>query len=422
MLNQDQQRFYDLIISGQYNQVLLTGEAGTGKTFTLTSALSELHRMGWRVLLCAPTHLAKLNLKEKLDDDVREFIPTKTVASLLKQFGFIGTTGDTTFTNPVVEDLSTKYDVIAIDECSMLGEAAFQALQLCNVRIIYTGDFAQLPVVMSKKSTMEQCVNLIRVHFTEQMRQLGVIHVAAELCRDAVVFPKESVADDNSEVIVHETLNKLIARYIGDLISDPRGMDAPLHYRFLTHRNATCDLVNSLTRDQFVGANVPFVVGEKVLVGQTIHGAPVVNGEVFTVDDVIEDLALPQVYNHPWRSYRILPRNGSKYINVVAPEDLHMVSARREFLRDRIKLALNNRDEDSYQLYHQEAVFIQKRWIKCTYPYAMTIHKSQGQTIENVYVNTQELSKAPHRRALLYVALSRASKSLHVAKVDYIIK
>ena len=220
MLNHLQQRFYDLVISNQYNQILLTGEAGTCKTFTLTSALSELHRMGRRVLLCAPTHLAKLNLKKKLDDDVREAVPTRTVASLLKQFGFIGTTGDTTFTNPVVEDLSSKYDIIAIDECSMLGEAAFQALQLCNVRIIYTGDFAQLPVVMSKKSTMEQCVNLIRVHFDVQMRQPGVIHAAAELCRDAVVFPQQSVADEDSSIIVHDNTNKLIASYIGGLMAD----------------------------------------------------------------------------------------------------------------------------------------------------------------------------------------------------------
>jgi hypothetical protein len=417
MLNHLQQRFYDLIISGQYNQVLLTGEAGTGKTFTLTSALSELHRMGWRVLLCAPTHLAKLNLKEKLDDDVREFIPTKTVASLLKQFGFIGTTGDTTFTNPVVEDLSTKYDVIAIDECSMLGEAAFQALQLCNVRIIYTGDFAQLPVVMSKKSTMEQCVNLIRVHFTEQMRQLGVIHAAAELCRNAVVFPQHSVSDDDSSIVVHDNTNKLIAAYIGNLMADERGMDAPEFHRFLTHRNATCDLVNTIAREQFVDADVPFVVGERVLVGQTVHGSGVVNGEMFVVSDVIEDLVYPQVYNHPWRSYQILPRGGSKYIRVVAPADLHTVTARRDFLRDRINLDLHNKDEDAYQQYHQEAVFIQKKWTKVTYPYASTVHKSQGLTIERVYVNTQELSKAPHKRALLYVALSRASKELHVVKV-----
>lgn len=417
MLNYNQQRFYDLIISGQYHQVLLTGEAGTGKTFTLTSALSELYRMGQRVLLCAPTHLAKLNLKLKLDDDVRPFVPTKTVASLLKQFGFIGTTGDTTFTNPVVEDLSSQWDVIAIDECSMVSEAAFQALQLCNCKIIYTGDFAQLPVVMSKKSTMEQCVNLIRVHFDEQMRQPGVIHTAAERCRDAVVFPTESVADDDSEIIVHETLSKMIATYIGNLISDERGKDAPIHHRFLTHRNATCDLVNSIAREQFVGANVPFVVGEKILVSQTMHGAPVINGEVFTVSDVREDLAYPQIYNHPWRSYEVLPEGGSKYIRVIAPEDLYMVTERRDFLRERIKLALHHRDEDAYQEYHQEAVFIQKKWLKVTYPYAMTIHKSQGQTIENVYVNTPEVYRASGKRALLYVALSRASKSLHTVRV-----
>jgi len=50
-------------------------------------------------------------------------------------------------------------------------------------------------------------------------------------------------------------------------------------------------------------------------------------------------------------------------------------------------------------------------------PYSVTTHKSQGSTIENVYLNTLSFAQAPNRRALLYVGISRASHSLHVVKV-----
>jgi hypothetical protein len=48
----------------------------------------------------------------------------------------------------------------------------------------------------------------------------------------------------------------------------------------------------------------------------------------------------------------------------------------------------------------------------------MTVHKSQGQTIEHTYVDTQSFAKASNKRALLYVGLSRASKALHTVIVE----
>lgn len=60
---------------------------------------------------------------------------------------------------------------------------------------------------------------------------------------------------------------------------------------------------------------------------------------------------------------------------------------------------------------------IRSQWIPVQYPWAVTTHKSQGSTIENVYLNTFSFAQAPNRRALLYVGISRASKSLHTVRV-----
>ena len=406
-----------MVLGLSFRQVLLTGEAGTGKTYTLTKVLSELHRQGVRVLLCAPTHMARINLIEKLDEDVREFVQTKTVASLLKQFGFLNAYGETNFKQPEANDFSHKWDVIAIDECSMLGEAAYQALKVCGSKVIYTGDFAQLPVVMSKKSTMLDDDELQHVHLTEQMRQQGVVHQIAEKNREELYIPTESASCDQTALFVHNNLTKLLARYVGNLMEDDRGMDAPLYHRFISHRNATCEFVNNFVRNEFLETEEPFVENEKLLICYTTPVAA--NGELATISDVQEETASLSLYNHKWRSYevQITTRRGSCYIKVIPPTDQKLVKERLEQLKEIIKLAMQTNNRDAYKQAYDEVRYIRTIWTPVNYPYAVTAHKSQGQTIENVYVNTLELSKAPHKRALTYVAFSRASKELHTVKV-----
>lgn len=417
MFNAQQDRFFNTILTGNFQQILLTGEAGTGKTFVLTKVLSELHRQGVRVLLCAPTHMARINLIEKLDEDVREFVQTKTVASLLKQFGFLNVYGETNFVAPEAQDFRDKWDVIAIDECSMLSEDAYQALKVCGSKVIYTGDFAQLPVVMSKKSSMLDDTDLVHVHLTEQMRQQGVVHKIAEQNREAIFIPTESAECDQTKVLVHKSLQQLLANYVGNLMEDERGSDAPLHHRFITHRNATVEFVNNFVREQFIDSTEPFVQGEKLLICYTTPVAA--NGEVATVIDVSVEESLTQVYDHQWRSYNVAikTKRGECYIRCIPPQDKELVENRLEALKETIKLAMATNNRDAYKEAFEEVKFIRNIWVPVNYPYAVTAHKSQGQTIENVYVNTLELSKAPHKRALTYVAFSRASKVLHTVKV-----
>lgn len=407
-----------MIITGKFQQVLLTGEAGTGKTYTLTKILSELHRRGARVLLCAPTHMARLNLAAKLDDDVRHEIQTKTIASLLRQFGFMNAYGETQFAAPEPQNFSHKWDIIAIDECSMISEDAFQALKVCGCRVIYTGDFAQLPVVMSKKSTLQTDETLQRVHLTEQMRQQGVVHKLAEQNRHQVVMPTQSDRCDHTAIHVHHSLNALVATYLNNLLQDDRGVNAPLYHRFITHRNATVDQINTFVRNEFLThQNQPFVVNEKLLVCYTTPVAA--NGEIANVVSVEKDTKMTTVYNHAWRSFLIdiQTNRGTCFIRVIPPQDRNLMESRLEELKEIIKLSLRSKNQDAYKQAYEEIKFIRETWIPVNYPYAITAHKAQGATIENVYVNTVEMARAPHKRALTYVAFSRAAKELHTVKV-----
>ncbi len=69
--------------------------------------------------------------------------------------------------------------------------------------------------------------------------------------------------------------------------------------------------------------------------------------------------------------------------------------------------------EEDWKAYFE----VKQRWGDVRFPYAMTVHKSQGSTLEHVFVDVTNFNKCrdfPTYRRLLYVAASRASVHLHL--------
>jgi hypothetical protein len=423
-LNTAQQTFFNKVISLNFSKILLTGEAGCGKTYVLTQALAELHRQGVKVLLCAPTHLARVNLQAKMPDDVRHEMPTSTVASLLSRHGFNTGDGSTGFTRPKADRVA-NWQVIAIDEVSMLGKVEYDVLKETGAKIIFTGDFAQLPTVMQRKSMMQDDSDLEQFHLDEQMRQHGVIHQVAEANREAVYFPEESMSDDTGSVTVHKSNSEMIERMISDILADERGVNAHDQYRFITQTNKSVHEVGAFVRDMVIAhemgaqtAKNAFAKGELLLSYETTPAC--YNGEVVKVLEVVEDPNNMSTQRFPWTSYRLLieGNRGECYVQAIDPKQYHLVDEMIEDLQEKLKYAQKQRAFDQVKSYAAEIEHIKFYWTKLLYPFAITCHKSQGMTIESVYVDTNSFAKASNKRALLYVGLSRASKALHTVQVE----
>lgn len=423
MLNTVQQEFFNKVTTGNFTKILLTGEAGCGKTYVLTQALAELYRQGKNVLLCAPTHLARINLLDKMPEDVRPFIPTATVASVLSRFGFNIGDGNIGFSAPKGDQLNS-WEVIAIDEVSMLSEKDYEVLKASSAKIVFTGDFAQLPTIMQKGSGMADDIELEQIHLDEQMRQQGVIHEIAERNRTEVYFPEKSVSDDESSVNVHGSLTSLLQSMVENIVADPRGMVAHPQYRLITFTNKKVYEISQFIRDTVLAAldldySNPFAPGESLLSYSTTAAA--YNGEVVRVLDSTSDPYHTISPQRPWTSYRVLvegPTGSSTWVQCTAPSDYAKIQTRLEELTMLIREAQKHRAHDAANAYLEEVEYIRNYWAKLLYPFAITCHKSQGSTIENVYVDTESFAKAPNKRALLYVGLSRASKSLHTVLVE----
>ena len=126
-------------LAAQGGILLLTGGPGTGKTTTVNAILSLYEALYDRVALCAPTGRAAKRLSEL----------TGHAASTIHRLLEVDySSGNVRFIHN--EKNLLKYDVIILDEMSMVDVKLFQALLAAaryHCRIIMVGDADQLPSV-----------------------------------------------------------------------------------------------------------------------------------------------------------------------------------------------------------------------------------------------------------------------------------
>lgn len=406
-LNQLQEQFYNRVVDLDFGKIILRANAGCGKTYVLTEAAAQLHRDGYRVLLCAPTHLARVNLLNKMPEDVRDFIETKTVASLLKRFGWTTDEGQLAFSAPTPEKLN-DYDIIFVDEYSMISSRDADALLSSKTKIVFSGDDAQLAPVLASKADFSD-VEVFEL--TEQMRQGGVIFEAAEACREQIVYPSESIGP----LTVHETTDDALQDFLSALsVLEPE--DA-LNYRWLAQKNEEVVNVGEMARD--VVYNSPaddFIAGEYILLYDTCSAG--YNGQVVKV---IESQPFTRISNsYDWKSYsvRVEGPRGEGTIVCASPADRLKIEAHINELSKTIKKLKKDAKFDEMKSFVAEVDYLNNTYTKVGRPFATTIHKSQGSSIPNVWVSTNNFSRGGDKRALLYVALSRASETLHTVRVE----
>lgn len=138
-LTEDQKKAYEYMKSGE--NVFVTGEAGTGKSFVIDKFIEEMEAQGKNVLVCAPTGIAAINVGGAT-------IHRCFQASLEPQINIRIKSAP-----QVVQDA----DIIIIDEISMCRVDLFdyvvrviakaEEASLQRKQLIVVGDFFQLPPV-----------------------------------------------------------------------------------------------------------------------------------------------------------------------------------------------------------------------------------------------------------------------------------
>jgi exodeoxyribonuclease-5 len=351
----------------------LGGYAGTGKTTTLGAIAASLdHR---KIAYCCFTGKASLVLESKLRAAGVRPDYCGTVHSLIYE---CDRTKGGSFRFRKVKHLD--YDLIVIDEASMIGDELYKDLASYGVPILAVGDHGQLPPVSGKLNLMAN-PDIKLEHIHRQAEGSPIIRLSM-MAREGTRIP----AGDHGPGV-----RKTHSREVLSRIKDPKAGIV------LCGTNATRVSLNAKLRRR-VG---PPVAGERVVCLKNDAEAGVYNGsigEVVSLDEVCPNAGIME-------SGVYLCRKGcEKHYNMEF--DFDGVSWRGPVVMDQFG---SPKTIDDYARTRPGSTL----GGQFDFAYAITTHKAQGSEFENVIVVEETDWMSPDdRRRWLYTAITRSKSKL----------
>lgn len=407
-LKKRQQQALKILIEG-YN-TFLSGEAGTGKSFVIELFKKHLDSVGKKYVVCAPTGLAALNVEG---------------ITLHRTFGLSINILDFNATMKNVEEA----EVIIIDEISMCRKDTFQKIaraifkfenplnqfsiekeaNVCRKKqIVVVGDFFQLPPVLT-----DQDLEIIKEN-PQYGIKLSKDDLYAFQCDEWNLF-------NFKNIVLNEVVRQSDKNYIDNLNLIRRGDKKGLEFIekkakksktrnaiYLCSKNKDAERINQSNLKKINEKEVEYWSEE--------------NGDVKLEDRTTQ------------RCLKL--KKGARVMSIVnIKEDVAngMLGTVVDLKKDKVTIKFDNGKEHTFGQYKWEIQGFKKQKIKnqkgedeektvvteigtfqqipLKLAWAITIHKSQGQTYEAVNLNPDCFCDGQ-----LYVGLSRAKdlKKLHL--------
>lgn len=415
----------------------LYGPAGTGKT---TVVLEILKILQGRICVAAPTHKAKDVIAAMVNK------PGLTIHSLLG----LRPNLDLKNYNPnnpqyatMAQEKIVDYDVIIIDECSMLNKSLTREIKKKAAqykrRVIFVGDDRQLPPVGEALSTSFDVKH--KAGLTEIVRQKGgnpnqELLMAARLDIDnntnnvATMFKtskKEvNINEEGSEqgFIITNNNNDFYEKLI-ELYSKPEAKDNMNFIKTIAYTNKAVETLNRYIKDRINPSEEILAEGDYLLGYDTVidksDNLVVQNSTDYYVRNLF--YTETKISHVTFKFFNAVVNESGKTIRILHPDSYEAFHAKIQILYTN---AIHNRAWRPYytflknfvlmhDFYHTDMVDrygnpdkIAKKSIDLGY--AITVHKSQGSTYDNVaviYKNFHKCLKANEKKQLAYVALSR---------------
>lgn len=417
-----------LDILEESNRILIKGSAGVGKTFLVNELIKMLPKQ--TIYCSAPTNKAVAVLKGKVDK--RENVTFITTHSALKLKRVIDyKSGNVSFKPSYDSKYPPLKDVkfFIIDESSMLNSELLKHAEsnarMQNCKIIFIGDGKQLPPVGEEISPV--FVNdYPTVELTEIIRQKGgspIIDLSRNL---SLISKKESEKNESGGYIFTTETEKVIAT-----LAAVNGTD---DLKFLAYTNRKVDSINNQVRKAIYGNPAKIEKGE-TLVFNAPFGEEYFTNEELVVEDLeireknfhfianaqkdqLEQIKIKYYSINPMKIKEPIFNNGNSWaaeeFKEITVDNIIVVHEDSEkdfknvcdFLKEKAKLAVVPWTE-YYRFFEQFA--------DLKYNHAITIHKSQGSSYQQVIVDIKDINfnkNLEEKEKMLYTAVTRASNLL----------
>lgn len=397
------------------NFFLLAGNAGTGKT-----TIAENIAFYSNANVIAPTNAAVQRLKDKFL--CKEINATRfaTIHSTL-----YGSPNEKSGKFYMQKGFKPK-GVYIVDECSMIDYRMLQDIVKeaikKNAKIIFMGDDFQLEPVGKdphlfkwEKSGNKEFKDIRRVKLNQVRRNDGAILKIATHIRST---PTPEILNLDSPDF--QIVQKFSKQCVRDIKEDGS-------YAILVSTNQKRMYYNKLIRKMRFGDNPePFMETERLM---SVSNQIMMNGEQFTIRDVklidsfttkvnIGSRDKPVMKEYDF--YHIQHKVGESNMiydtvlvpNLDAPSLYGPMLVTSNYIASNPRLVTFNDYLNRY-MWKQEVNI-------ATYGYAISVHKSQGNEWDNVYIDASWLSDAWNHSRWMYTAITRAKKKVELMRNKYI--
>lgn len=451
------------------SMLVLKGYAGTGKTFTITRFIQyclemtrqhiktknvmAAHKYGTpAIAMTAPTNKAVQVLREHSDKSLFGKVHFSTIHQLLGLKEVINDSGEQEFRNDRDKNPEiTRQDILIIDEVSMLNDDLFILIwnYAPTIKIIMLGDPKQVPPV--GKEDCEPFLNPMKynirtIELSRIMRQKegsaiieASFHIRNDITNPAHSFSAFTSITGTDLQLFNANLqrNELITVMKEKVLSEAF-VQNPNIMKVIAWRNAKVNEYN-IYIPKIYGLKkwpeIDMATAPKILAGdRMIANEPVIKYEfnmiVILMHTNQEFIVLRS--NHvearnfeyvngsvDLETYVVVAEFYSAELDKMVEEKITVLheNSKEEFERtvQKLKNSALHATSDKRGFFWREYYHFIRQFANVTYAYAITAHKSQGSTYDEVFVDVNDIrlnQNVVERNRILYTAITRAKNNL----------
>jgi len=398
------------------SHITISGPGGSGKTFMLKYALSIYDPT--KVIGSTISHFAKKVLNESLG----AHYTVTTIASFLGMRASIDSeTGELTFESGsgTLAESYRKFDIIIIDEASMISDDLFKAiLAIEGKKIIFVGDKYQLPPVGQDHDS--KAFDVITAELTEVMRFKGPLYNFSQLFVKEIKNYNEgyrinknilnrktsrvsNVDENGSGYVFIDKISTVVRLAAEEFKADMMSIS---NCRIVAYRNSVINNINKAIRKLLYGKNAAEFEVNELVISNGGYGPGINNGDIFRI---LKAELVKGPENVPCYLLKLSSDKITYPVLVVSQEGRELYDKVLEMYKSE---AIGSKNWKKYKEFTSQ-------YANFDYSYAVNTHKVQGSTIENVYVMEDEImsvkpTSAKEKFQSMYVAVTRARHRVYI--------